>query len=408
MLETIREYAMERLDESGEEEEVAQEHAGIYVALAEESEPGLHQPEQLDYFRRVETEHDNLRGALYWSLKRGELETALRLSTSLWHFWWVRGHLTEGRKWLEAALQLAESKDDKSHEHAKALYAVAVLCRSLGEVDSVLQYAEKSVALAREINDQASLGWALTIQGIGFLMHNEAAAARSTAEQGVAVLRQAGYADAGWDLANASLRYAMVLTGQGEPAPARAAMEEALALFRQEGDRWGTSQALNAMGDIARVQGDYDRASILYTESLQLYRQLGVKRDIPASLHNLGHVALARGDTQKAEAFFKESLMLHQELGNKQGSTECLVGLAGVAAAVQQPARAARLLGSAAAVREALGLSVWPAEHATYERNLSATRAQLDEAGWRAAWEEGRAMSLEQAIEYALGDGVAG
>jgi tetratricopeptide (TPR) repeat protein len=193
----------------------------------------------------------------------------------------------------------------------------------------------------------------------------------------------------------------MVLAGGGEIDLAQAKMAEALVLFRQVGDRWGTSQVLNAMGDIARALGDNDRASTLYTESLQLYRQLGVKRDIPASLHNLGHVALARGDNLKAKEFFKESLTLHQELGNKHGITESLVGLAGVAAN-QEPVRAARLLGSSAALREALGRSMWPVEQLAFEHNLSVIKAQLDDATWQAAWNEGQAMSMERAIRFAL------
>ncbi|MFL5731782.1 MAG: ATP-binding protein [Chloroflexia bacterium] len=405
MLETIREYATERLAESGEEDDVAREHAEIYTGLAEESEPLLHRPEQLDRFNLLETEHDNLRGALQWSLKSGEADIALRLCASLWYFWWVRSHLTEGRKWLEAALQLAASVGNKTPEHARALYGQAILCRTFGEVDSVLKYTEESAALAREINDQASLGSALSVRGVGFLMGKKADAARSSAEEGVAVLRRAGYT--GWDLAIALLRYTMVLAGQGDVAPARVSIEESLAIFRQLGDRWGTSQDLNVMGDLARAQGDYDRATTLYTESLGLYRQLGVKRDIPASLHNLGHVALARGDNLKAEEFFKESLKLQQELGNRQGMAEALIGLAGVAAAMQQPARAARLLGSSTSVRDALGLSMWPGEQTTYEQILSATRSQLDEPAWQSACDEGHSMSMEQVIDYAL-EGTAG
>jgi predicted ATPase/class 3 adenylate cyclase len=400
MLETIREYALERLGESGEEEDVAREHAEIYLALAEELEPQLHQPAQLAGFNRLEIEHDNLRGALHWSLERGEVGIALRLCTALWHFWWVRAHLTEGRKWLEETLQLAASTGDKSHEHARALYALAVLCRSFGDAGSVLKYAEESVALAREIDDRSSLGCALTVQAIGLLMRGEPDAARSSVEQGVEVLRQAGRA--GWDLATALLRNTMVLLSRSEPEPARASIEESLALFRRAGDRWGTAQALNITGDVARAQGHYDRASALYTESLDLYRQLGVKRDIPASLHNLGHVALARGDNVHANEFFKESLRLHQELGNKQGATESLIGLSAVATAMEQPARAARLLGGIASIREALGVSMWPIEQATYDRNLSAARAQMDEPTWQAAWEEGRAMNMERAIQFAL------
>ena len=154
------------------------------------------------------------------------------------------------------------------------------------------------------------------------------------------------------------------------------------------------------------MQGDYDRANTLYTESLYLYRELGVKRDIPASLHNLGHVALARGDNRKATEFFKEGLTLHQELGDKFGAAECVVGLAGVAAALQQPVRAARLLGISLRLREALSDTSWLVEQTTYERYAADVRAWLDEASWRVALQEGQAMSMEQAIEYALEDSV--
>ena len=237
MLETIREYAMERLSESGEKDAVALEHANIYMALAEEAEVRLHQPEQLDYFALLETEHDNLRAALHWSLQKEEVEIALKMSASLWHFWWVRAHLTEGRKWLEAASQLAVLKGDKSPEHAKVLYALAAFSRSLGQADQVLQYAKESAALAREINDHTSLGWALFLQGIGFLMQGRLAAARVAAEEGVAVLRQNGRT--GWDLANVLLRCAMVLAAQADMAPANASIEEALGTLSAAGRQVG-------------------------------------------------------------------------------------------------------------------------------------------------------------------------
>jgi hypothetical protein len=165
---------------------------------------------------------------------------------------------------------------------------------------------------------------------------------------------------------------------------------------------WGTAQALNGIGDMARVLGDYDRASSLYTESLHLYRQLRVKRDIPASLHNLGHVALAKNDSLTAKTFFQEGLRLQQELGNKYGVIECLVGLAGVAATTQDPVRAVRLLGISAQVRGESGRTFWPAEQGMYEHTLSATHSELDEAAWNAAWSEGQEMSLEAAVDYAL------
>ena len=265
----------------------------------------------------------------------------------------------------------------------------------------MVRYANESAALALKINDWVSLGWALAVQGIGFSLQGQPGLARSACEEATKVARDAGIG--GWDLANVLLRHAIVLAGQSNFAPAQVTMEAALALFRQIGDRWGTAQALNTMGDMARVQGDFDRASTLYSESLNLLRQLGVKRDVPASLHNLGRVALARGDNLKAQEYFMESLTLHHELGNKHGTAECLVGLAGVAAAMQHPVRAAQLLGICGGLRETLGDAGWPTEQITYEqRYVAETRAQLDEATWSAAMDEGRAMCIEQVIEYAL------
>ena len=311
-----------------------------------------------------------------------------------------KGHLSEGRQWLEATLALAATQRDKSPAHAKAFYALAVFCRNFRDAPSVLRNAKESAALAREINDQVSLGWALILQGIGLLMQGEPDQARAAAEEAVTVLREGGYA--GWDMANVLLRYAFILASRSEVVRAQEKMEAALTLFRQLGDRWGTSQALNMMGDIARIQGDYDRANTLYTESLHLYRELGVKRDIPASLDNLGHVALARGDNSKAQEFFREGLTLHQDLGNKFGASECVVGLAGVAAAVQQPERAARLLGIALRLREGLRDTSWRGLLTTYERYATDVRTRLDEASWSVALQEGQAMSMEQAIAYAL------
>jgi len=269
-----------------------------------------------------------------------------------------------------------------------------------------VRYAKESGALALEINDRVSLGWALAVQGIGLNMQGQPGPARSACEEATKVIRDARIG--GWDLANVLLRYAMVLAGQSNFAPAQVTMEAALALFRQIGDRWGTAQALNTMGDMARVQGDFDRASMLYSESLHLFRQLGVKRDVPASLHNLGRVALARGDNLKAEEYFVEGFTLHKELGNRHGIAECLVGLAAVAAAMQHPVRAARLLGICRGLRETEGDTRWPAEHIAYEqRYVAETQAQVDEATWTSAMDEGRAMRIEQVTEYVLEHSLA-
>jgi tetratricopeptide (TPR) repeat protein len=177
--------------------------------------------------------------------------------------------------------------------------------------------------------------------------------------------------------------------------------EESLAVFRSLGQPYGSSQALNFLGDLARLQGRYVEAAANYAESLSLARQAGVKSDVASLLHNLGYVALAQGDIKQAAALFGEGLGLQQEIGHQQGIAECLAGCAAVAAAQQQGERAARLFGAADALSTQAGGSVWPAEQTEYTRYQAATRAQLPPATWEAAWAAGRALPLAQAIEEA-------
>jgi tetratricopeptide (TPR) repeat protein len=191
----------------------------------------------------------------------------------------------------------------------------------------------------------------------------------------------------------------------GDYTAAQAVFEENVVLARAVGNLWGLSQVFNALGDMSRIEGNYTRAKGLYEESLSLYRRLRIKSDIPASLHNLGHVALAQGDTLRARELFVEALQLQVTQRQMGGITECLAGLAGVAGAEAQTERAARLFGAVEALREALEIRVWPAEQADYIRNVASTRALADESTWETAWQEGRAMTMEQAIDYALGAG---
>jgi len=400
MLETIREYATERLAESGEVEAVARSHAEFFLALAGEAAPQLYRPQQLEWLDRLEIEHDNLRAALGWSLQQEEMQTTLRFAVSLWNFWWVRGYLTEGRKWLEEICRLADARGNQTEEYAWVLHDLAALCRALGDLPCAATRAEQSESLSRQLGDEQNLAWALAVLAVVRQMRGEPEAARAAAEESVSLFNKLG--DDDWGRATALIRYGMVLNGQRQYELARTNLQEALQVFRRVGDRWGMAQALNILGDLTRMQGDYRQAEGLYAESLQYYRQMGMKRDIPASLHNRGHVALATGDCIRAREFFTESLLLHRELGNKHGVAECLAGLAGVAGLVQQPMRAARLFGASAALRQAIGGTMWAAALADYERNLSIARAELDEQSWQQAWAEGKEMDIDRAIEYAL------
>jgi predicted ATPase/class 3 adenylate cyclase len=402
MLETIREYASERLAESGEVAAVSRCHAEFFLALAEEAAPQLYRSGQLEWLDRLELEHDNLRAALDWLTRQEEVQIALRLAGSLSHFWWVRGYLTEGRKWLEDVCRLSAAEGNQTREYVMALHGLAMLCRNLGDLSCMAIYSEESVRIARQIGDELRLAWALGMRAVLQLLRGEMAAAHATIEESVSLFGKLGTDE--WGRASGLLRFGIVLNGQRQYELAHSKLQEGLEIFRRFGDRWGTAQALNLMGDLARMQNDYGQAERLYEESLQLYRQMGMKRDIPASLHNLGHVALATSDSSRAREFFTESLLLHRELGNKHGVAECLAGLAGVAGKLGQPVRAARLFAASSALRQVIGVPMWAAEMADYERNLSIARAELDEQSWQQAWVEGEAMDIERAIDYALKD----
>ncbi len=407
MLDTIREYATELLHQSGEQEaqQLYRQHALYYLMLAGQAEVALRGPEHILWLERLEVEHDNLRAAFEWAFDHAEAELALDLVGTLWHFWETRGYASEAIQWVDAALSLPGA-EECTLARAKALMAASASAWFKYDVVSARRYAEESAAILRkEQSDPATifyLAGALLFLGIsiGYLSTNveDYKKGREITDEALKLAKATGDR---WLQATGMLDLGLLENRWGNYPEARKALEEGLTLYRQVQDKWGLAQVLNVLGDIERIAGQYDRAGELYEESLALYRELNARPDIPASLHNLGYVALALGNAERAAGLFIESLRLHLELSNRHGVTECLAGLAGVAGALGQPLQAARLFGASDALREALDAIMWPAERADYERNLSVARAQLDDATWQAAYAEGRAMSMEQAVAYA-------
>lgn len=171
------------------------------------------------------------------------------------------------------------------------------------------------------------------------------------------------------------------------------------------GGKWHVALALNVLGDVARCEGDYDRAGALYGESISLFREADVRFGMASSLHNLGYVTLSQGERRRAAALFAESLAQFQGLGDQRGMTECVMGLAGVAGFAGQPERAARLFGAAEAAFTVLSAQLWSSNRPDYDRNVAVVRAAFDDdTHFSAVWAEGRAMTLEQAVTYALNE----
>jgi predicted ATPase/class 3 adenylate cyclase/DNA-binding XRE family transcriptional regulator len=409
MLETIREYALERLAQRGESVMVRDRHLEYYLALAEAAEPHLRGAEQIVWADLLEVEHDNFRAALAWAHDCGAVdgssiggaEAELRLAGALIWFWDLRDYLSEGRRWLEEALAQTNGPA-RTAARAKALYALAQT-----QVDQLVGRTslEESVAIWREVGDKRGLALSLSGLGIAMLYERRAGVARSFFEEGVAICREL----------NDKWRLAIALYGLGaavrrdNPAAARPIVEESVALLREAGDRANLAGALALLGVIARSEHDLVRAGALYEESLALSRELGNKAGISVALLDLGDVAQDQGDYHRAVTLYQQSLAFMQHLEMKERIAWCLVGLARVAGAVARPERAARLLSAAETLLDAIGLSVsvWPEVRADYDRTLTAVRAQLDTATFAAAWAEGRAMTMEQAIAEALDDAAA-
>ena len=403
MLETMQEYARDRLEASGEAEEVRRRHAAYLVALAEAAEPELMGPHQGEWVQRLEAEHANLRAVLTWSREQAAWEVGLRLAGALWRFWERHGHLSEGRRWLEGLLAQAGSNlpAGAGTVRAKALRAAAQLAWRQDDYGQAVALGEESLRLYREVGDRAGIAYSLNILATVAWQQGDYARATALFEESLALFRELGDKDGtAWVLINLGV----IVGNQGDHGRAAALYREGLALFRELGDNNGMGWALIGLGQSARARGDAWQATVLFKESLAVFRGVEHKPGIGFALNCLGLATCEQGDYGRATALYAESLALCRETGNKYLAAHCLEGLAGVASAQGQPERAARLFGAAEATRRLIGVPLPPSERPHYERLVAAVRTQLDEGTFAAAWTAGQALSLEQAIAEALGE----
>ena len=357
LLETVRQYGQDKLIESGEAEEIRHRHRDLFLSLAEEAEPQVTGREQKLWLHRLEREHDNLRAALAWSLTHKEAEAGLRLASALWRFWYIRAHWSEGRHWLEATLSADGAM--ATLWHARALLGAATLASEQGDYQSAAAFLQKSRALSVQLGDRHGL--ALSTTGFGILASR-----------------------------------------QGDYASARSYHEESLSLARQLGDELLINLGVNNLGAVALNLGDYASARPPLEESVRLARRRGDKWILGTSLKNLGTVASQQGDHGSARPLHAEALTLKWEIGDKRGVAECFEALAVVEGAQGSAERAARLLGAAEALREAIDAPIIQALRAIYLRTLDSVRSALTKEAFAASWAAGKAMPLEEAIDYAL------
>jgi len=397
-LETVRQYARDKLLESGEGADLRERHLNWFLGLVERAEPEFRGPNQREWLDRLEIEHDNLRAALEWSVGSSEGEEGLRLAGALGGFWFARGYWSEGRRWFEEVL--SKSSGASPSVRAKALGGAATLTMSQKDVGRGLPLLEESLSLYRETGDKNGTAWALESLGLTMsFSQGDHERAIALCEESLSLYREVGNKGG---IGRALHNLGMVAYLQGDYGRAKTLSEESLSLSREVGDKRHIAFALSDLGVVALRQGDYDQATALYKESLDLFREVGEKFGISSSHYSLGLVALRQGDYERARALYKKSLLLSRELGNRMNVALCLGGLARVVVAQGQPERGARLLGAAEALLEAIGDPLPPSERPDCDRGVAAVRAALGEEAFKAAWEEGRKMTMEEAVEYAL------
>jgi predicted ATPase/class 3 adenylate cyclase len=397
MLETIREYALERLERSGEGELLRQRHAQYFVALAEEAEPEILGADQIVWLERLEAERDNFRAALGWLLERGDTERALRLIGSLRRGWVARGHLSETRKWLEAAFEQNAALPPPIE--AKALYALGRVALVQGDYDQAIPSLEQSARLFHELGEAEGLVFSLADLGFIATAQGRHEDAQRFADESLGEAKAAGSERT---IAAALHSIACTKLDADEYGEARSLFEQSLALRRNLGDKRNIANSLCYLGSVALLEGDYDGATALLAESLALGRELGNLLIVSAALANESLVALAAGDANRAAALCMESLALSRELGDKRTTVECLHALAGVAAMQAEPLRAALLSGAAESLHAAIKAPPSPAERMVGERFLPIARAAVDDESFETTWAQGRRMNYDAAVAYAL------
>lgn len=358
MLETIHEYARDKLNESGESEHVHTHQLDYFMKFAEQAEPQLTGPAQGDWLKRLERDHDNLCAALEWS-RREHIDAlpGLRLAGALWRFWYMRGYYSEGSRFLQEAIRRDRSGSPAAR--AKALNGAGLLAHALGDYEGAQTFLQESVELYKQVGDERGTAFALTNLGLQFY-------------------------------------------SQHKFEPATMLLQSSLDLARKVGDKQLVALALNGLGEVARYQADHARARELYTESLELARASGDTQRIVEPMFNLGAVAHRQGDDTAARSLLMEGLKISQQVGDMRLIVAYLGGLAGVWGALGEGERAARLFGAADRLRGEIQYQLEDIDRAEYDRDLTAVRAAMSAESFETGVAQGRALTLDHAIEYAL------
>ncbi len=397
MLETIREYALEKLEESGEEAVTKRAHAAYCLVLAEDpaQEAGGTGTEWLERFAQ---EHDNFRAALEWLTETGDAEWGLRLGTVLFRYWEMREFFAEGRGWLGKLLKLpAAAAPTKSR--ARAIFAAGVLAAAQADYAFADPLIQESLEIARQLGDQQGAAVSLNALAVNARDRGDLPLARSLFEESLKLWRESGDQKA---VARSLSNLATIVKLQGDYVRARSLHQECLSIFQELGDRPGVAWTLNHQGDVARDQGDSATARNLYEQALAIFQEFGDRWGIAGTLADLGNLATEQGDYPAACSMYRQSLKIFHEMDHKRGIARLLECFACAAADRRDAEHSLRLAGAAAALRENIGAPLNLAEQTKLETSLNHARQVLTNTAGVTAWLEGWTSPVEKIVEEVL------
>jgi non-specific serine/threonine protein kinase len=401
MLETIREYACEKLDAAGETARLRQRHRDFFIAFAEQAEPQLKGAAQFEWLDRLEVEHDNWRAAWDCAIE-SDAELALRLASALLDFWWMRGNPGEGREWLAKLLPRTESWGQTARR-ARALGIAGQLAYLQRDFASARALLVQSLAMARTAGDEREMAIALLWLARTAARQRDDPAAQAYSQECLAIYERL---QDGWGMAMAISQSATMAVAQGQYAVAEERYLQSVAKFQALGDRFRMGFPLNGLGELARLLGDYERAGKFYGQHIELLRVQRRRGALLIPSVNMAWVSLHQGDYRQAQTLFEEGVKLSKEFGNQTTILSCLAGFASILAMTGKTAPAARLFGAVEALLEGIRMArrMDPADQKEFDHYVRAARAQMDETAFAQAWAEGRTMTLDQAVAYALQD----
>lgn len=405
LLETVRQYAQDKLREAGEVEQAHNRHLDFFVNLAETAETYMDGPRELEWSYLLDADYDNLRTALEWGMEK-DVEKALHLGSAVPLFWLSHNYEIEGWRLMSEALTRIQAlpsgiaNPERIMLQAKAWRTIGYFANGQGHVLSSLKAFEESAELYRQLGDKRMLARTLCTLGMSKALLGNPEAAYTVAEEALALAREVGdKITVGGALTNIA---GVVAVTQHDLDGVRSYGEEGIQLLREAGSRWLLGMILFGYGSFAMLQGYYEEARSHFEESLDLFTELRDRHRIAMIHSEFAHLDRRQGHFAQAKLLYRETIREWQKIGHRAAVAHQLESFAFIAKAQEEDQRAAKLFGAAEILRENPILPMNPMEQIEYDREVNDLRANMDEVTFAKAWAEGRAMTMEQAIAFAL------